>query len=478
MADFITPKEKSYTDWYIDIILKAKLADYSPVRGCMVIRPQGYALWERIQSILDAMFKETGHENAYFPLLIPESFIQKEAEHVEGFAPELAIVTHGGGEKLEEAFVIRPTSETIIWSMYKQWIHSYRDLPLLINQWANVIRWEKRTRLFLRTSEFLWQEGHTAHENKKEAKKEAKTIFSIYHTFAKNYLALFSYRGEKTEAEKFAGADITYSMEVLMKDGKALQAGTSHFLGQKFAKAFNVQFQTKTGNLSYVWATSWGVSSRLIGAIIMAHSDNKGLIIPPKLAPIEIVIVPIGKQNVKQMIMKHAHQLFKKLSKKFRVKLDTEDQKSPGWRFSEWELKGVPLRIELGPRDIEQHSVTLAVRDTGEKHHVTLEELPVTINKMLNDMQERLYQEHKKFSLEHTFYPNTYDAFKQIFNNEKLGCAIAPWNGSPKVEKMIKEQTKASIRIILSQKDYPLQGKKCLFSGQSAKHMVLFAKAY
>jgi len=353
MAEQITPRAENYSDWYIDVVLKAKLADYSPVKGCMVIRPRGYALWEKMQAALDGMFKATGHQNAYFPLLIPESFMRKEAEHVEGFAPELAVVTHGGGELLEEPLVIRPTSETIIWSMYKKWIQSYRDLPILINQWANVLRWEKRTRLFLRTAEFLWQEGHTAHATEKEAREETLRMLDVYRTFAEEYMALPVYSGVKSDAEKFAGAVNTYAIEAMMQDRKSLQAGTSHFLGQNFAKAFDVTFQNSEGGLDLVWATSWGVSTRLIGALVMAHSDDAGLVVPPKLAPVQAVIVPIFKNQNRAAVMEYATRLHARLKSTMTVILDDDDNNSPGWKFTEYEMVGVPIRIEIGPRDMD-----------------------------------------------------------------------------------------------------------------------------
>ena len=366
MAEKITPRSTDYAQWYVDIVLKARLADYSPVKGCMVIRPRGYALWERIQSVLDGMFKDTGHENAYFPLLIPESFIHKEAEHIEGFSPELAVVTHAGGEQLEEPLVLRPTSETIIWAMYKKWIQSYRDLPILINQWANVLRWEKRTRLFLRTTEFLWQEGHTAHETSEDAVEETLKILGIYQKFAEEYLAMPVLYGRKSEQEKFAGAVDTYAIEAMMQDKRALQAGTSHFLGQNFAKAFDVTYQTRGGELGHVWATSWGVSTRLVGALIMTHSDDRGLVIPPRLAPTEAVIVPIFKNQTKAQVLAYAEQVKESLGD-LRIELDADDQYSPGWKFSEWEMLGVPVRIEIGPRDVDAGKVVLVRRDTGEK---------------------------------------------------------------------------------------------------------------
>ena len=397
MAERITPRSENYSQWYVDTVIQAKLADYAPVKGCMVIRPRGYALWERIQSNLDRMFKETGHSNAYFPLLIPESFIKKEAEHVEGFSPELAVVTHAGGEPLEEPLVLRPTSETIIWSMYKKWIQSYRDLPLLINQWANVLRWEKRTRLFLRTTEFLWQEGHTAHETSAEAEQEAVRMLEVYKKFAEEYMAIPVLTGKKSESEKFAGAVTTYAIEAMMQDKKALQAGTSHFLGQNFAKAFDVSFQNREGALEYVWATSWGVSTRLIGALIMTHSDDKGLVVPPRLAPTEAVIIPIFQNKNKAEVLKYSEEVFNELKKEYRVVMDADDNNSPGWKFAEWELAGVPVRIEIGPRDMENSKVVLVRRDTGEKLFIDKREASDKIKNLLSDIQADLYNKALAF---------------------------------------------------------------------------------
>ncbi|MFW5828197.1 MAG: proline--tRNA ligase [Alkalispirochaeta sp.] len=478
MAERITPRSESYSDWYIDIVLNAQLADYSPVKGSMVIRPRGYALWEHIQRGLDDMFKATGHSNAYFPLLIPESFIKREAEHVEGFAPELAVVTHGGGEELEEPLVIRPTSETIIWSMYKKWIQSYRDLPLLINQWANVLRWEKRTRLFLRTTEFLWQEGHTAHETEAEAREETLRMLEVYRSFAEDFMALPVLTGAKSESEKFAGAISTYAIEALMQDRKALQAGTSHFLGQNFAKAFDVQFQSRESSLEYVWATSWGVSTRLIGALIMAHSDDKGLVLPPKLAPTEVVVVPIFRNKNKADVLGAAQTLFDELKTQFRVAIDDDENNSPGWKFAEWEMRGVPIRVEMGPRDIEAHQVTLVRRDTGAKEAVPLAEAAVRIRTILEEMQGDLYARAKAFRDEHTYYPATYDEFKELFNEGSGGFAVAPWDGDPATEAQIKADTKATIRVLPFGNETEAQGKRCLFSGNPAQYMAVFAKSY
>ncbi|MEX2444919.1 MAG: proline--tRNA ligase [Alkalispirochaeta sp.] len=478
MAERITPRSESYADWYIDIVLNAQLADYSPVKGSMVIRPRGYALWERIQRGLDDMFKATGHSNAYFPLLIPESYIKREAEHVEGFAPELAVVTHGGGEKLEEPLVIRPTSETIIWSMYKKWIQSYRDLPLLINQWANVLRWEKRTRLFLRTTEFLWQEGHTAHETEEEAREETLRMLEVYRTFAEDFMALPVLTGAKSESEKFAGAVSTYAIEALMQDRKALQAGTSHFLGQNFAKAFDVQFQSRESTLEYVWATSWGVSTRLIGALIMAHSDDKGLVMPPKLAPTEAVLVPIFRNKNKTEVLGAARALYDELRTEFRIAIDDDENNSPGWKFAEWEMRGVPVRLEMGPRDIEAGQVTLVRRDTGEKESVATAEAGPRIRVLLEEMQGDLYARAKAFRDESTHYPESYDAFKELFNDGPGGFAVAPWDGDPVTEAQVKADTKATIRVLPFGNEAEAHGKRCLFSGNPAKYVAVFAKSY
>ncbi|NOY08649.1 MAG: proline--tRNA ligase [Spirochaetes bacterium] len=475
MADKITPRNKNYPQWYIDIVIQAKLADYSPVKGCMVIRPNGYALWEKMQEILNRMFKETGHRNAYFPLLIPDSFIKKEAEHVEGFSPELAVVTRAGGDKLDEPLIIRPTSETIIWSMYKKWIQSYRDLPLLINQWANVVRWEKRTRLFLRTTEFLWQEGHTAHETAEEAQEETLKMLFIYQKFAEEYMAIPVIAGEKSESEKFAGAVKTYTIEAMMQDKKALQAGTSHFLGQNFAKAFDVTFQSRKGDLEYVWATSWGVSTRLIGALIMSHSDDKGLVLPPKLAPLEVVIVPIYKNDTKTGIMNYADRLCKSLTGKFSVKLDDDDQNKPGWKFSEWELQGVPVRIEIGPRDMEKNQVVLARRDTGEKITVNKEHVAEEVKKVLEDIQNNLFRRAASFRQKNTFHASGYGEFKEIINADG-GFIQAGWCGSPACEAGIKEETKATIRALPLARNG--NGKKCIYCGKDAAVTAVFAKAY
>ncbi len=479
MAEQITPRAENYSDWYIDVVLKARLADYSPVKGCMVIRPRGYALWEKMQAALDGMFKATGHQNAYFPLLIPESYMRKEAEHVEGFAPELAVVTHGGGELLEEPLVIRPTSETIIWSMYKKWIQSYRDLPILINQWANVLRWEKRTRLFLRTTEFLWQEGHTAHATEKEAREETLRMLGVYRTFAEEYMALPVYSGVKSDAEKFAGAVNTYAIEAMMQDRKSLQAGTSHFLGQNFAKAFDVTFQNSDGGLDLVWATSWGVSTRLIGALVMAHSDDSGLVVPPKLAPTQAVIVPIFKNQNRAAVMEYASRLHERLKSTMTVILDDDDNNSPGWKFTEYEMVGVPVRIEIGPRDMEAGKAVLVRRDSREKETVDVEKVPERIAQLLAEIQTALFDKAKKFRDENTFDVNDYAAFKEMFDGEKSGgFAQSPWCGSGECEAQVKAETKATIRVLPFGNEDNASGKHCLVCGSAARNIAIFAKAY
>ena len=474
MAERITPRDKDYSRWYTDVILQAKLADYSPVKGCMVIRPNGYAIWEKIQHILDGMFKATGHVNAYFPLFIPESFMKKEAEHVEGFAPEAAVVTHGGGEELEEPLYVRPTSETIIWSMYKKWIMSYRDLPILINQWANVVRWEMRTRLFLRTTEFLWQEGHTAHATREEAEEETLRILEIYRKFAEEYMAMPVIVGRKTENEKFAGAVNTYSIEAMMQDKKALQAGTSHYLGINFAKAFDVKFQDKDGELKYVHATSWGVSTRLIGALIMTHGDDDGLIIPPRLAPVQIVIVPIWKEATRATVLEYSERVYAQLKERFSVKLDDRDQYKPGYKFAEWELQGVPLRVEIGPRDVENSQLVLARRDTREKVPVALNEMVPKIEALLEDIQQSLFNRALQMRQENTFTLDDYHEFKEVL--EKGAFIRAHWCGSGECELKIKEETKATIRNIPF--DEPEEEGKCIYCGKPSSRRVIFARAY
>ncbi len=477
MAKGITKRSEDYSRWYTDIVTQAKLADYSPVKGCMVIRPNGYAIWENMQAILDKMFKETGHQNAYFPLFIPESFMKKEADHVEGFAPECAVVTHGGGKKLEEPLMVRPTSETIIWSMYKKWIQSYRDLPILYNQWANVVRWEMRTRLFLRTTEFLWQEGHTAHATMEEAEEETLKILDIYTKFAEEYMAVPVIQGVKTEKEKFAGAVRTYSIEAMMQDHKALQAGTSHNLGQNFAKAFDVTFQDEDLQVKYVYATSWGVSTRLIGALIMTHSDDKGLIVPPKLAPIEVVIVPISKgDEEREKILAYIEQITISWNGKFRFKVDDREGYRPGWKFNEWELQGVPLRLEIGPRDLEKQQVTMVRRDTGEKSAVPQESLADAIETTLETIQHDLFKRALEMREQYTFVVDDYDEFKNQINDPG-GFFWIHWCGETSCEDKLQEETKATIRCIPLENPYKEEGK-CLICGKPSQQRVIVAKAY
>jgi prolyl-tRNA synthetase len=476
MAKGITKRSSDYSRWYQDIVQRAELADNAPVKGCMVIRPYGYAIWEKMQATLDAMFKETGHVNAYFPLLIPESFLRKEAEHVEGFSPECAVVTHAGGSKLEEPYVIRPTSETIIWSMYRKWIQSYRDLPLLINQWCNVIRWELRTRLFLRTTEFLWQEGHTAHATEEEAEAETRQMLEIYRTFAEGTMAMPVIRGVKTEREKFAGALRTYTIEAMMQDCKALQAGTSHNLGQNFAKAFEVDFLDADGERKLVWASSWGVSTRLIGALIMAHSDDNGLVLPPKLAPIECVIVPIYRSDEeKATVLETANQLKSALAAKYSVKLDDRDQYKPGYKFSEWEIKGVPVRIELGPRDVASGQVVLVRRDSGEKQSCAMDAVLETVGRTLEDIQQALYNKALEFRARNTKKIDSYDEFKEFVRSDS-GFALIHWAGSREDEERMQQETKATIRCI------PLDAEeehgKCILTGKPSSCRVVAARAY
>lgn len=490
MSKGITSRETDYSQWYNELVAKADLAEHSAVRGCMVIKPYGYAIWEKMQAALDKMFKDTGHSNAYFPLFIPKSFFSKEASHVEGFATECAVVTHyrlkndGAGNivvdedaKLEEELIVRPTSETIIWNTYRGWIESYRDLPILVNQWANVVRWEMRTRLFLRTAEFLWQEGHTAHATEEEAVTEAYRMLEVYADFAENWMALPVVRGRKSENERFAGALDTLCIEALMQDGKALQAGTSHFLGQNFAKAFDVKFTSKEGKLDYVWATSWGVSTRLIGALIMAHSDDQGLVLPPKLAPIQVVIVPIYKtEEERHAIGELADTLIGELkAKNISFKYDDRDTQRPGFKFAEWELKGVPVRIAVGARDMQSGTVEIARRDTQAKETVPQAGLADRIEQLLEDIQRNIYGKAKEFREANTTAVDTYDQFKEVLDG-KGGFVAAHWDGTVETEKLIKEETKATIRCI------PLNNKAeagtCIRTGKPSTQRVLFAKAY
>ena len=470
----LTKRSDDYNQWYIDIVMKAEMADYAPVKGCMVIRPWGYAIWERMQRALDDMFKATGHVNCYFPLLIPESFLKKEAEHVEGFAPECAVVTHGGGKLLEEPLVIRPTSETIIWAMYKKWIQSWRDLPLLYNQWANVVRWEMRTRLFLRTAEFLWQEGHTAHATAQEAMEEAQRILGIYRKFAEEWMAMPVLAGRKSEGQKFPGAVTTYTIEALMQDGKALQAGTSHYLGQNFARAFEVQFQNKDKQLEYVYATSWGVSTRLIGALVMSHSDDAGLVLPPKLAPIEVVVVPILKADADNAgILAAAYRVAEPFGDAVRVRVDDRDNVSPGWKFNEWELKGVPIRIEIGPKDLEKGQVVLVRRDTGEKIPTAMDAVSFQVPGVLEEVQESLLKKARQRLEAGCRKAESYDEFKRTI--EEGGFIYAPWCGSRECEDRISEETKATIRLMPEGAE---EGGACIACGKGPAKRVPFARAY
>lgn len=491
MSKEITARQQDYAQWYNDLILKGNLADYAVVKGCMIIKPYGFALWENMRDVLDKMFKDTGHQNAYFPLLIPKSFLSKEAAHIEGFAKECAVVTHyrlkndlnsdgiivDPEAKLEEELIIRPTSETIIWNTYKNWIQSYRDLPLLINQWANVVRWEMRTRLFLRTTEFLWQEGHTAHATAKEAIAETEQMLNIYADFAENYMAMPVIRGTKSINERFAGAIDTYCIEALMQDGKALQAGTSHFLGQNFAKAFDVKFTDKENKLDYVWATSWGVSTRLIGALIMVHSDDEGLILPPKLAPVQVVIVPIYKgEDKKELIDNAAKRLIQQLKiAGINVKYDDTDNARPGWKFAQYEMQGIPIRIAIGARDIENNVAEVARRDTKLKQNISLDTLPSFIPELLQDIQQQMYTKAKVYLDDHITPVDTWESFEKILE-EKGGFISAHWDGTAETEEKIKQLTKATIRCI------PLNNKKengrCVLTGKPSLERVLFARAY
>lgn len=488
MAKEITNRSDDYSLWYNNIVRKAGLADHSAVRGCMVIKPYGFAIWENMKAELDRMFKETGHVNAYFPLFIPKSFLSKEAEHVEGFAKECAVVTHhrlmnnpnGTGvvvdptAKLEEELIVRPTSETIIWNTYRDWIKSYRDLPLLINQWANVVRWEMRTRPFLRTAEFLWQEGHTAHATKTEAIDESKMIHDLYATFAEEFMAMPVIKGAKSANERFAGAVETYTIEALMQDGKALQAGTSHFLGQNFAKAFEVKFATKDNSEEYVWASSWGVSTRLVGALIMTHSDDEGLVLPPKLAPDQVVIVPIPKPLPE--IMEKIDTIAAELKEMgIRVKVDDNDQKRPGFKFAEYEMKGVPIRLGLGKRDLENHVIEVARRDTKEKKSVSQDGIATYVKELLNEIQDNLLARAKAFRADNTTSVDTMDEFKDALDT-KGGFIMAHWDGTSESEKKIKEMTNATIRCIPN--DFKEEAGTCIMSGKASKGRVVFAKAY
>ncbi len=478
MSNKLPSRSENFAEWYNRLVLEAELADYAPVRGCMVVRPYGWALWENIKDALDRRFKATGHVNAAFPLLIPMSFLEKEKEHVEGFSPELAVVTHGGGEELAEPLVVRPTSETIIGYMYAKWIKSYRDLPVLINQWGNVVRWELRTKLFLRTLEFYWQEGHTAHATAEEAEEETLRMLRVYEDFAVNEAAVPVVPGLKTESEKFAGAVRSYTIEAMMGDTKALQAGTSHFLGQNFAKAFNIQYLDQNNQLQYVWTTSWGLSTRFIGAIIMVHGDDKGLVLPPRLAPIQVVIVPIYKtEEEKARVLEAARRLEAQLRERFRVKLDDRDNVTPGFKFNDWELRGVPVRVEIGPRDLEKESVALARRDKPGREGKTFvpqQGLAETIATLLDDIHAAMYAKAKAFFAEHTHEVNDYEELKAAVQG---GWAFAWWCGDAACEAKIKEDTKATSRCIpLEQPE--VGDARCVVCGQPAQHKVYFAKAY
>jgi prolyl-tRNA synthetase len=472
----ITPRSQDFGRWYTDVVRRAELADYSPVKGCMVIRPYGYAIWELIQQALDRRFKDTGHVNAYFPLFIPESLLQREADHVKGFAPQVAWVTHGGGEELEERLVVRPTSEAIIGTMYAKWIQSWRDLPILINQWANVVRWEKVTRLFLRTTEFLWQEGHTAHETEAEAEEETRRMLAVYKDVAENELAMAVIDGRKSESEKFAGALRTYSIEALMGDGRALQAGTSHNLGQNFARAFDIKFQARDKSLQFVWGTSWGVSTRLIGAVIMTHGDDSGLVLPPRVAPHQVVIVPIPRGNWKETVLPRAREIQAALSGAgIRAMLDDRDAYTPGWKFSEWELRGVPLRLEIGPKDIEKSQVVLARRDTREKMFTPMEGLPDRVSGLLEAIQRNLYERALQFREEHTTRTDSYEECRAIMVG-RPGFVVAPWCGNEDCEAQIKAETQATIRNLPWEE--PPAGGRCLRCDRPSTTIAYFAKAY
>ena len=492
MAKEVTSKEENYSLWYNNLVVKADLAENSAVRGCMVIKPYGYAIWEKMQRQLDSMFKETGHQNAYFPLFIPKSFLSKEAEHVEGFAKECAVVTHhrlmvdpnGKGvvvdpdAKLEEELIVRPTSETIIWNTYKNWITSYRDLPILCNQWANVVRWEMRTRLFLRTAEFLWQEGHTAHATMEEAQKETETMVQVYAKFAREYMAVPVVVGHKTESERFAGAVDTMCIEAMMQDGKALQAGTSHFLGQNFAKAFDVKYTTKEGKPEYVWATSWGVSTRLMGALIMAHGDNNGLVLPPRLAPIHVVMVPVFKKPEEEEAVLAKMREFKELMERagLTVKIDDRDNLRSGFKYAEWELKGVPVRIAMGPRDLENRTAEVVRRDTLEKEFVNWDSLVEHVAALMEQIQQNIYKKALDFRNANTYKVNSYDEFKEEL--KKGGFLLCHWDGTKETEAKIQEETKATIRCIPIDSFVCEEEGKCVYSGKPSKRRVIFAKSY
>jgi len=490
MAKNATTRQEDYSKWYNDLVHNADLAEHSDVKGCMIIKPYGYAIWENMRDVLDRMFKETGHSNAYFPLFIPKSYLSKEASHVEGFAKECAVVTHyrlkmsddgktvivDPDAKLQEELIIRPTSETIIWNSYRNWIQSYRDLPILINQWANVVRWEMRTRLFLRTAEFLWQEGHTAHATREEALEETNQMLRVYATFAEEFMAMPVIMGRKTASERFAGADDTLCIEAMMQDGKALQAGTSHFLGQNFAKAFDVKFADKSGKLDFVWATSWGVSTRLMGALVMTHSDDEGLVLPPKLAPIQVVAIPIYKTEEELHLIEENFKSIGNALKSLgiRFKFDGDDNKRPGWKFNEYEVKGVPIRLAMGPRDLENGQVEIARRDTKEKSSVAVEGVVEHISALLDEIQANLLARSKKHREANTFSVDTYEEFKQRIDDG--GFFLAHWDGTAETEELIKNETKATIRCIPF--DGPSEAGTCMVTGKPSAQRVIFAKAY
>jgi prolyl-tRNA synthetase len=474
----ITQKSVDFSKWYVEIIRKAEMADYAPMKGMMVIRPYGYAIWENIQRLLDSRIKESGHSNAYFPLFIPESFLQKETEHLEGFSPEVAWITIGGSEELEERLAVRPTSEAIIGHMYSKWIKSWRDLPVLINQWANIVRWEKVTRPFLRTTEFLWQEGHTAHESENEAIDETLMILDLYKEFVETELAIPVVSGKKSEMERFAGASETYAIEALMSDGKALQMGTSHFLGQHFSKVFNVRYEDKEQNLQYVWQTSWGVSTRLVGALVMAHGDDSGLRLPPNVAPFQVVIVPISIGDWKRDVLPVAQEVEQKLkSLGVRVKLDGREEYTPGWKFSDWEMRGVPLRIEIGPRDVKNNQAVVVRRDTMAKETVRLHEVENVVKARLEEIQKNLFEQAVDFQSKNTHDVQSYQDFKSIMESQK-GFIKAFWCGKQECERIIKEETMATIRIVIFDDDQKGERGKCVLCGDQSKQQVLFAKAY
>ena len=477
MADKITPQGEDFSRWYTDVVLRAELADYAPVKGCMIIRPYGYTLWENIQSGLDRRFKATGHVNAYFPLLIPESYLRKEAEHVEGFSPELAVVTHGGGKELEEPLVVRPTSETIINAMYAKWVRSYRDLPILINQWANVVRWEMRTRLFLRTTEFLWQEGHTVHASAQEAEEETLRMLNVYKEFAETEMAMPVLTGRKSMAEKFAGALASYSIEAMMGDTRALQAGTSHYFGQQFSRAFGIQFLNRDNELEYAYQTSWGVSTRLVGALIMVHGDDQGLIMPPRLAPTQLVIVPIWRnEDEKQKVQEATDQVRAQLADPFRVAVDDREEYSPGWKFNEWEMKGVPLRLEIGPKDVDKAQVVLVRRDVAgkdRKSFVPMAGLAARVAEMLTTIQSDMFERARLFREAHSYRPTTYEELAEAVTQ---GFAYAAWCGSAECETKVKEDTKATTRCIPF--DQSESVGPCIVCGAEETTEVIFARAY